>query len=274
MKALIYPKGLAPGQKLWFVLRYLNWTWTNNINDSFDVAFHWNYKNSLSPEDLAWMEDINVPIINQRCTEIRKDFLHRYAKEYFGYDIAIDPTKHRGTCVMKSTQNAIHNGRFVQCPIPKSMLIKSKTGTKFTVMYQKLIDTRFDFDKLRDIRIPVVAYKIPTVVIKEIGVSSTFHPQKNDYFKAYLSHDDRFLTQGEKQGVIHIAKKMGIEFGEFDALRDNSTGLLYVVDANPIPMGTMFKHMTLTDKEFYLSKVSGILKNYIVFLQNKLKKAK
>ena len=40
-----------------------------------------------------------------------------------------------------------------------------------------------------------------------------------------------------------FCEKMGLDLGEIDAIRDNSTGKLYIIDVNDIPGGAVFEHI-------------------------------
>ncbi len=69
--------------------------------------------------------------------------------------------------------------------------------------------------------------------------------------KRYKSKDDLFditvdaeftepyevLSEHELELIARFSKKLGIDYGEFDALRDNSDGRLYIVDVNNTPAG-------------------------------------
>ena len=51
-----------------------------------------------------------------------------------------------------------------------------------------------------------------------------------DKMNKYFSDKEIHLTH-------KFIEKMGIDFAEIDILRDNSTGLMYIVDVNPVPSG-------------------------------------
>ena len=47
-----------------------------------------------------------------------------------------------------------------------------------------------------------------------------------------------------------------VDFGEMDVLRDNSTGLIYIVDINPVAGGLVFKTMSNGDDAIkYLAQI-------------------
>jgi hypothetical protein len=267
MKALIYPKPLVQGQKLRYLLSHIGWEWHNNLSEPYDIVFHWNYKNTLTENDIKWMKNINVPIINKDVVNVQKDYLQEQFKRIFGYDIYIDPTCHYGTCIKKTTQQAVHGARIVHCPISKSNVDKrrpvSKDGVTFTFKYEKFIDTRYDLDILHEVRIPVTNHTIEFVYVKFLGVKSAFHPQKEDYFVVKVDDPLNWMTIKEKQKIELLSRVMGLDFGEFDMLRDNSTGKLYICDMNPIAMGTLFKHLTKRDLKYALDTTSLLLKEML-----------
>jgi hypothetical protein len=269
VKVLVYPHKLAPGQKLQIYLSKLGIEWTNDWRDE-DIthAFHWDYKNSNElSEEMRIVEARGVHIINGRCNNVKKDHLDYEFERVFGYSIMVDPTTHRGTCIKKSTQQAVHNGKFVQCPIKPheydSRVIKSVSGETHRRLYQKLIDTRFEMDKLREVRVPIIGSTIPTLFIKELGVKSTFHPYEENYYKVYTARNfDEWLSMSEVDKLFELSRNLGLEFGELDVLRDNSTGLIYVVDVNNIPMGSLFNK--LDDREQIITYMSNVLKSELL----------
>jgi len=256
MKVLFYPKKLVPGQKLWYYLRHLGVEWTNDINDDdITIAVHTDYKNSNSlSEEMEKKRSIaGIRIINEHCNNVKKDHVDSVFTDVFGYSSFVDPTTHYGCCVIKSTQQAIHNGRIIECPIhPNDVdlrIRRSVTGEIHKRVYQKLIDTRFEKDKLREIRIPIINGNIPLLFIKELGVLNTFHPYPENHYKVYVDYDiGRWIKPDEVSKILEFTVQVGLEFGELDFLRDNSTGLGYIVDINNIPMGSLFSHLPNEDE--------------------------
>ena len=232
------------------------------------VAFHWDYKNSneVSDEVLS-LKERGVRIINERCTNIKKDYLDEKFTEIFGYSLLVNPTTHYGICTKVSTQQALHSSKLVQCPITphqvESKVIRSATGETHRRLYRRFIDTRFELDKVRDIRIPIIGGTIPTLFIKELSVLSTFHPFKGNYFKVYTTQEySKWLTGDELRKIIRLADAMGLDFGEFDALRDNSTGKLYVCDINDKAIGVLFN--SLENKEETIDYLSRVVKEKLL----------
>ena len=269
MKVLVYPKSIGGGYKLGTYLQHLGVPWTNDWTDpDITVAFHWDPRNSneLSEEMLS-VKERGVRIINERCTNIKKDYLDEKFTEIFGYSLQINPTEHYGTVVKKGTQNAIHSGRLIECPIHPlrvdTKITKSDKGDRYHKLYLRFIDTRFDLDKVRDIRIPIMGDTIPLLFIKELGVLNTFHPFKENYYKVYTSYDfRRWITNDEEGKILELARVMGGDFCEVDALRDNSTGLLYICDMNNRATCSLFRH--LGNKEETIDYLSQVFKEKLL----------
>lgn len=264
MKVLFYPKPPAPGQKIRILLDRMKIPHTNNINEegvTHVVHYDYNNVNVVSKEVI----DLKLPIINERCVNVKKDYLDQCFKKAFGYSSFVNPTTHRGTAVIKSTQQAIHNGKFIKCPIkPEEVdtrIRMSTSGVEHTVIYQKLIDTRIDIDKLMEHRVPVINGEIPIVINKVLGVGNTFHPYEEHHFSAHTKYPDEVFSQKEIKMIKKTSFYMGTDFAEYDVLRDNSTGLIYIVDCNNIPMGTVFKH--LDNKESVIDIMSDCLYNML-----------
>ena len=268
MRILSYPNKILPGHKLSFILKNLGIESTDYPEDKHIThIIHSDYRNVsyLKTSIISLSMKIGKNIINQRCLNVRKDFVENRFSSVFGYGSIVNPTTHVGTCVVKSTQQAVHNGKLIQCPIPDkdvdNNIYYSKSGEPHVRIYQKLIDTRFEIDKIRDIRVPVIADEIPCVFVKELGVGSTFHPYKENYYKVYMDEASNWFSDQEIEKILLFAKLSGIDFGEMDILRDNSTSLIYIIDVNNIPMGTLFKH--LKNKQEAINRLSNSFKKLL-----------
>jgi hypothetical protein len=261
MKLLSYPKRIIPGHKLNFLLQDLNIDHTGDITDpGITHVIHSDYKNvnEVSLEVL----NLDLPIINKGCTNVKKDYVDEVFTKVFGYSSFIDPEKHRGCCVEKSSQQAIHNGRIVKCPMkPDLKEYPSKHGVIHKRVYQKMIDTRFEMDKIREFRVPIINHGIPIIFVKELGVNSMFHPHKENYYNVYVANVYEWFDCDEIGRMIDFSKEFSFEFGEIDVLRDNSTGLVYIVDVNNIPMGSLFSH--LKDKKKAISLLASSFKKLL-----------
>jgi hypothetical protein len=249
MKLFTWPNKPVPGQRLTKYLEILNIPWTQDTADP-DISWlmHYNYSNreDSCPDLLRKMSfDLEMPIINESLLNIRKDYVDDVFTEVFGYSLRLDPTQHWGMCIEKSTQNAIHRGRFIQCPITPGMIDRkvypSKSGEPHVRMYVKMIDTRIDEETIRDFRVAVMGAEPVALFEKHLGMKSFFHPFKENKFEAFaFDNMTPYFSDYEIDQTKMFIKKMGIEFAEIDILRDNSTGLMYIIDVNPVPAGGLF----------------------------------
>lgn len=252
MKLFTYPNKPAGGQRL---LKYLNILGIEHTQDTADPdigwLMHYNYSNREDecPELLIDMSiEFSLPIINENLLNIRKDHIDDVFTEVFGYSLRLDPTEHWGVCIEKSTQNAIHRGKFIQCPIrPADIDVRtypSNSGEPHVRMYVKMIDTRIDEETIRDFRVAVMGGEVVALFEKHLGNGSFFHPYKENKFEVYEFDSMRpyFSTQ-EQILVKKFIEEMNIDFAEIDILRDNSTGLMYIIDVNPVPAGALLNHI-------------------------------
>lgn len=262
MRLFTWPNRPAGGQRLNVYLNKLGIPWTQDTTDP-DISWimHYNYSNreDRCPERLEKMSfDREVPIINQNLLNIRKDHVDDVFTEVFGYSLRLDPTKHWGVCIEKSTQNAIHRGRFIECPISPFQIDKrtypSNSGEPHVRMYVKMIDTRIDEETIRDFRVSVMGGEVVALFEKLLGMKSFFHPYKENKFEAFAFDSmEPYFSDDEILKTKTFIDLMGIDFAEIDILRDNSTGLMYIIDVNPVPAGAL---LNLIEPEFvdYLAK--------------------
>jgi hypothetical protein len=271
MKILFYPNKPIPGQRVYHFLDHLNIDWTNDPDDDGITHVHYfDYSNRV--DDLPTELDKfvgNVKIINYDLRNIKKDFIDDVFNDVFGYSVRLDPTTHRGMCGIKSSQNAIHSLKMIECPIKPHMIDTaprfSKSGEPHYRIYVKLIDTRVTPDTLRDWRVVVMGYKPVYLFEKHIDVTCLAHVAKGKKFKTY-GHTDLSVHFSEEEidNIQAFILKAGYEFGEMDILRDNSTGLPYIVDFNPVAAGGVFNSMDNGDEAIrYLSN-----KYYETYLNN------
>jgi hypothetical protein len=181
---------------------------------------------------IAWLDATWKPVenvvkggINANCRDITKSSVNESFNEAFGYALGVDPATHCGQAVEKPEQNAAHSGVIVDCPrCPRAYHA-----------YQRVIDNHVAHDSsmVEDIRVVVIGKQIPVVYLKRRPAKSRF---SNINTEAELAPLDT-LTVGEARRLLAMSRKLGIDYGEFDCLRDRATGLLYVVDANPTPWG-------------------------------------
>jgi hypothetical protein len=161
------------------------------------------------------------PVINIRCTDISKQHVEEVFEEVFGYGMKIDPRTYVGECVQKSDMNALHDGAVVTCPL------EPKAG----YIYQRLIRNEVDPNTVEDLRLLIIQNTIPYVTKRYKHISDRFDAT----IDATLAETHEVLSPEEITHVLTFCTRMGLDYGELDALRDRTDGKLYLIDVNNTP---------------------------------------
>ena len=204
----------------------LEYAMTNNIRRKYDVAFKQQDSIFFDSSVLRNIYLGGEHIINSRSHDISKQYVGRVFQEVFGYTLEIDPTQYRGLAVEKSNNNGVHDGKIVRCPLPPESI-------RSNFVYQKVIDNTTNRSMVLDYRVPIHGDQIPLVYLKYRPVASRFS-NENSYSE--MNEPASIFSESELQTLFKFAKSMGIDYGEFDVLRDKD-GLIYVVDSNTTPWG-------------------------------------
>lgn len=229
IKILFYPIELRHHNKLRYVLEYLDIEWTNDIDDNWTIAVFWDFKTT---RDNPLEFGNNRRVINYDCVTADKKHVDLIFEKVFGYSCNIDPIKFKGSCIVKSIEQAAHNGKIIQCPIKE----KEKD-----VVYQKIIDTRIDEKHIKDIRVPIFKDQI-SCVFEKIRLSTRLFGGFKGIKLNFVNVDDIFSE--EEQGLIlEFCRQMNVEYCELDILRSNFDGKIYIVDMNPTPSGGLYIKM-------------------------------
>lgn len=164
-------------------------------------------------------------ILNEHCTDISKERTDVAHQEVFGYSTIIDPLTYSGDAVEKSSENALHDGRIVRCPLSQPQPGK---------IYQLVIDNQHDATMVVDYRVPVIGNAIPHAYkkFKQNEVRFT-----NQVSYSELHTTGSCLSQEEQDALVRFARAMGADFCELDVLRHRGDGRIYVVDLNKTPYG-------------------------------------
>jgi hypothetical protein len=166
----------------------------------------------------------NQFIINKNCTDISKKNVDQIHLKIFGYNTTIDPTSYAGIAVEKSDENALHDGRKVNCPINEP---------RHSAIYQLLIDNDFDEQYVVDYRVPVIQFQIPLVYKKFKKKEVRF---TNEVSFSEMHEPLSIFSHEELNKIGEFAKAMSAEFCELDVLR-HSDGRIFVIDVNKTPYG-------------------------------------
>jgi len=163
-------------------------------------------------------------VVNQYCDDISKVKVEEVFREVFGYGTFVDPETHVGQCVMKSNDNAMHDGEVVECPIG---------AARNDTVYQKIVNNVVG-DEVQDIRVPIVRGTVPFVYLKHRRLRARF---SNMNSRVAMGSLDSVFTGDEVTKIKQFAEHLGLDFGELDVLRDIDDGKIYIVDVNNTPCG-------------------------------------
>ena len=161
--------------------------------------------------------------INGACLDISKSRVDEAWESVAGYSVEVDPLVTEGPLVIKSEVNSRHDGRIVAGPLRER---------KHGYVYQRLVDVQ-DGDSFLDLRPSIVGGQIATLV-------RCWRPANRWYMPpTRLVQDDPAteFSPAEMDLLLRFAARIGLDYGEVDVLRDKSSGLIYVVDANRTPYG-------------------------------------
>jgi hypothetical protein len=163
-----------------------------------------------------------IDALNRHCVDISKTHVDRVWAETAGYSIAVDPLTTSGPIVVKPDENGRRAGRVVHGPLGLR-----QPG----FVYEQLIDSR-EGERIWSMRVALLCGRVVTAYVKWRpypywfrGHEVTVPCPPSELF----SHDE--LLQ-----LLEFARRMGMDYGELDVLRDRVSGLVYVVDANRTPV--------------------------------------
>ncbi len=219
---LFYPALCHKRTVMYKLCRRLGIKMTGNIKGKYDIAIAWDDSTLADYSDL---KNLKSPVLNLNCDDISKKKVDEVFESVFGYGVNINPKNYKGQCVIKSDDNAQHDGRIITAPVKEVL-----PG----VVYQKVLDNSLDENSVYDIRTPVIGDKIPLVYYKIKKNDKRF---TNDLFRAELHETDSILSKEEQEKIVQFSKKMGLDYGELDIIRDNNDKKIYIIDVNKTPWG-------------------------------------
>jgi hypothetical protein len=164
-------------------------------------------------------------VLKADSLDIQKTTVEAHHLAVFGYGTFIDPTSHRGTAVCKSNGNALHDGRYVECPTTEIIT---------DAVYQRVINNRTDDGLALDYRVAAMGDELPVAYMKFKAWDKRF---TNDTVSAQRIAVDAVFSTEEQAHIIALVKRMNIDFCEVDVLRDRTEGRIYLIDVNTTPYG-------------------------------------
>ena len=240
-KATIYQICLLLGYKI-----------TNNPKKQFDLAIKWQRYQTFFTEEAILSEfsqQQNRTVVNLNCQDVSKSFINQIFYEAFGYSIAVDPLTYTGKCVVKSNLNAQHDGKIISCPIEQIEDSESE------VVYQKLVDNELQEGKVVDYRVPIFKQVIPFVYVylKHNKTETQRFFGYPSLISVQVVETSTIFNIDEISKILSFCKKLGLDYGELDILRDKIDQQIYIVDANNTPSSRLlFEPLQLPPKKCLL----------------------
>ena len=222
---LFYPERPVRSSIVYKLCAALGYKIISNPKNLKAVPFKYKNETFFDIEELKNVLSKNK-ILNGRNNDISKTKVAEIFSEVFDYSLGVDPENFQGRIVVKSDLNALHKGDVVQGPLSADVI-------NAEMVYQKEIDNRTGDGLILDYRVPVHGDKIPLVYLKYRPIESRFS-NTNNFVEMKETHE--IFSEEEINRIIVFAEKMGIDFGEFDILRDKD-GKIYIVDVNSSPWG-------------------------------------
>jgi hypothetical protein len=169
---------------------------------------------------------VNSLFVNIGCRDISKKTVGALNFEVFGYPLDLDPVNHEGLAVRKSNDNATHDGEVIICPIRAEDVETSH-------VYSFVIDNS-DGQEVIDYRVPYFMGLVGFCYEKRRPASTRF---SNENSHVRLRELRSVFSSAEMTSIEKFAAKLGADYGEFDVLRDFSTGRVFIVDFAKTPWG-------------------------------------
>lgn len=235
LRSLLFPKVTVlccPGRPSYYHVFYKMCALTGckistNPSKKCDVVFWSHDKTFPNYFEIKPFLDAGIRVINENCSTLSKKIVGEKVEEVFGYSLDVDPTTYQGSIVKKSIYNGTNTA--IEMEGPNVDLKREKE-----YVFQKKINNQAKSEDLTLVyRVPVYAGEIPVVYLKYRPYSSRF---TGYYVKVDVKQPDEVFSGDEISKILEMNKKMGIDFGECDVLRD-SDGKIYIVDVNSHPGG-------------------------------------
>jgi hypothetical protein len=123
-------------------------------------------------------------------------------------------------------------------------------------VYQKILNNKINDDLVLDLRTPVMKGKIPFIYLKFKKIKDRF---TNDLYKSEIAGTDEYFTEDETRKISEFCKRIGLDYGELDVLRNKDDGKIYIVDVNYTPWGPPSK-LSEEENRIAVIRISEIFK--------------
>ena len=169
----------------------------------------------------------NMVKINLNTNDISKKNVAKCFASTFGYALDIDPTTYSGEIVVKSDENAKHDGEVITEPIRQADIDPSKV---YSIAINNIDSNGF----ATDFRLPYIGKCLNFCYVKKRPKSDRF---SNTNSSAIKVNSSEIFSESEFNSIDNFCRMLKLDFGELDCLRDNNTGKLYIVDVAKTPSG-------------------------------------
>ena len=190
-----------------------------------DLAIAWHPATQYEIDrDLLARHRARHPVINGECTDIRKSRVGQAFSEIFGYRLEIDPLEYQGVLVRKSERNGPHDAVLLQGPLD---------AVEPGYVYQRLVNNETSQGQT-EWRVFIVGGEIISVYANHRPTQDRFRPIPSS---SELCGIDDVFTEQEQRNIAAFCKRMALDFGVLDVLRDQNDGRMYICDCNNTPTG-------------------------------------
>ncbi len=222
-RVITYPDYPSKRASISAIAKHLKLVLTNReVKSDVVLCFDDQTTKAPPPEEIMRLAPV---VLNAHCLDISKTRVEAVHRQVLGYGLSLDPLTHHGRALEKSDINAMHDGRFIDCPIKVL-----KPG----VVYQRVINNIDENGHAVDLRVPVIGGALPLVYrkFKQPDVRFT-----NDVSRTELHQLDRWFSEDEQNSIRAFAREIKADFCELDILRDGLTGRMFIIDVNTTPYG-------------------------------------
>lgn len=238
---LTLPHKPSPQAALYKLAHRLGYIITRNQKRAADLVIFWQDRAVRDECDAIEALAQSRSIINYRCRDLRKQHVAKVFEETFGYRLQVKGREHQGPMIKKSDgNNGCHDAVIIIGPVAEE-----ERG----FVYQKVVNNIMN-NCVRDVRVPFFAGQIPYCVDKSIPIAHRF---RNTTGLAVIRDIRELVNSDELRTIRKFCDAFGLDYGEFDLLRDYDDGRLYIVDVNNCPYGPLDKHI---DVKWYFDRTA------------------
>ena len=215
-----FPQAAPPWYNIWSVVQLAGYKTVTEVDEA-DIVFLFE-DSTYSNAAVKLPEKLDGLRVNHECANISKQYVADLFEDVFGYPLTIDPTSHRGKAIRKSQHNGAHDGVVIECPIKQEDVLPGYA-------YQKLVNSTKDGARTEDLRIAYVFGRIPVVFHKYKAINKRFG---TEYLNVILKEASEAFSSEEIERIIAYCRKIGLDFGAVNVMRDEDDGRIYIVDVN------------------------------------------